>query len=101
MSTKQIDKDAFAYLWNAGETLDTLASRFGVSRATVMRFAVRHGLPFRGQPNVCGGRGDPTPEEILSRSAEVRSQWTDDEYERRSAEKKVAWEAPVFIDRSA
>lgn len=72
MSRKQIDPDAFAYLWHAGETLDKLASRFGVSRATVMRFAVRNGLPFRGQPNLCGGLGDPTPEEIAERARECR-----------------------------
>jgi len=67
-----IDLTEFAPLWYAGETLDRLASRFGVSRATVMRFATKSGLPFRGQPNVCGGLGDPTPEQIADRARECR-----------------------------
>lgn len=67
-----IDLTEFAPLWYAGETLDKLASRFGVSRATVMRFAIKNGLPFRGQPNVCGGLGDPTPEQIAERARECR-----------------------------
>lgn len=67
-----IDLTEFAPLWYAGETLDRLASRFGVSRATVMRFATKNGLPFRGQPNVCGGLGDPTPEQIAERARECR-----------------------------
>ena len=72
MGRKIIDLTEFAPLWYAGETLDNLASRFGVSRATVMRFATKNGLPFRGQPNVCGGLGDPTLKEIEERARECR-----------------------------
>lgn len=72
MNRKTIELREFSQLWYAGETLDKLASRFGVSRATVMRFATKNGLPFRGQPNVCGGLGDPTPTEIEERARECR-----------------------------
>jgi hypothetical protein len=72
MTRKPIDLAAFAPLWHAGETLDNLASRFGVSRATVIRFAAKNGLPHRGQPCVCGGHGDPTPEQIAERARECR-----------------------------
>jgi len=69
MNNESITPDEFARLWHEGETLDRLAARIGVSRATVMRYANRLGLPNRGQLQ---RKPDPTPEEIEQRARELR-----------------------------
>jgi len=69
MNEESITPDEFAKLWHAGETLDRLAARIGVSRATVMRYAKRLGLPSRGQLQ---RKPDPTPDEIAERCRELR-----------------------------
>ena len=51
---------------HAGETLDKLASRFGVSKPTVKRFSREHRMPPRRT-------ADPTPEEIEILKAELRA----------------------------
>ena len=69
MNHENITPEEFAKLWHAGETLDRLAARIGISRATVMRYANRLGLPNRGQLQ---RKPDPTPEEIEQRARELR-----------------------------
>ena len=69
MNYESITPEEFARLWHEGETLDRLAARIGVSRATVMRYANRLGLPNRGQLQ---RKPDPTPEEIEQRARELR-----------------------------
>lgn len=71
MRRAEIDPDEFAKLWHAGETLQRMASRFGVSKSTVKKFAIRQGLPYRCHENQRGTR-DPTPEEIERLKAELR-----------------------------
>lgn len=66
-----IDPDEFAKYWHAGETLQQMASRFGVSKSTVKKFANRQGLPHRCHENQRGTR-DPTPDEIARLAAELR-----------------------------
>lgn len=63
-----IPEDEFARLWHAGETLNQLAARLGVSRPTVKRYARLLNLPRRGESHY-----EPTPEEIEQAKAELRA----------------------------
>lgn len=94
-----IDRELFSQLWLAGASVPEIAARVGCRQPAVYSLRVRFGLPRR--PRVPCTNKDPTPDEIVARSAEVRSRWSEDELERRSMDKAVAWRAPVYIDRSA
>lgn len=94
-----IDRDLFAELWFAGASVPEMAARLGCQQPAVYKIRVQFGLPPR--PRVACTKTDPTPDEIVARSAEVRSRWSDDERERRSVGKVVAWQPPVYVDHCA
>lgn len=72
MKAAKIDLQEFSKWWHAGETLQAIASRLGVSKATVKRFADKSGLPHRCHENQHQSPKDPTPEEIERLKVELR-----------------------------
>lgn len=86
-----IEKDAFARLWMT-ESPSAIAERLGMSTGRVYRAAKAFCLPSRSE--VLREKEDaeekPTQEEILTRSAEVRARWSDEERQKRYVG-GVAW----------
>lgn len=68
-----IAEDEFARLWHDGMSLNSLASRFGVSRPTIKRYARLLALPNRTEPHY-----EPTPDEIERLKAELRAKHFDE-----------------------
>jgi len=88
-----VDRELFAELWYAGASVPEIASRVGCQQPTVYTLRLKLGLPRR--PRVPCTSKDPTPEEIVARSAEVRERWSDEERERRAVGKPEAWGVPL------
>jgi len=94
-----IDHDELRRLW-ADNSLDTceIADRLGVSMNTIYRERALLQLPKRysGKRQDC--ELDPTLEEIEERTREIRSRWSPEEEQRRSAgSRSHGWRPQSFV----
>lgn len=86
MNRTILDDDQVALarsLWAAGKTRDEIAYAVGVSIDTLSRrFQDQLGdLPSRDRRVNSGRRGiDPSPEEIMAATAEIRAGWPDERF---------------------
>lgn len=78
-------KEDFEKAWyNPNLRRIDIVKMFGVSKSLCKIIAEEFGLPsIRDQIDWSNKEPDPTPEEILQRSAEVRRKWSDAERSRR------------------
>ena len=59
-------------LWASGITYPEIAAALGCRATTVYELKVRHNLPDRKRRQI-KDKGDPTPEEIAERAAELKA----------------------------
>ena len=85
-----IDKDRLAQLWKCCDS-SQIAAIEGMTVNAVNYYARRYGLPKKARKNL----SDPTEEQIAERAAAIRSQWSDEELEKRYVgAKAVEWTTP-------
>ena len=99
----QPDDDHFRSLWSAGVSLRAMAGSLCMTQEQVSRHRRRLGLPQR-----CGSFDaamaakaepiiDPSPREIETRAADIRSRWTDRTRELRRVTKSAGgYRFPVY-----
>lgn len=99
--------------WNANLPVDKIAKRFGVAKSVIYRLRDKYKLPAREklppQPRVVDPnrlRGtrpeyEPTPEEILEVTAEIRSGWSAEDYQQRYVgDSRPKWTVPSYAYNS-
>lgn len=98
---KNVDTQKLFALWATTMTADEIQKELGISHNKLYSLARHHKLPHRHIPKKSKSRirsreSDPTEEEIAQRAAEIRANWSDQEYERRAGKKSSQWQAPAY-----
>lgn len=74
-------KARFIRLWQTGVPLAEIAERLSYSVSTLAKLRMIYGLRKRYGAEPEGG--DPTPEQIRERAAEIRADWSEHEFRLR------------------
>lgn len=91
--TPPISKERLEALWLEYTAIE-ISKKTGLTVNKVYFYARRYGLPSRPRQNL---DHSPTPSEIAERAAAIRSQWSDEEAERRwCGPKTQEWRMPEW-----
>lgn len=100
--TENVDIDELVRLWDTTYSLLDIQIKLGIDVKKLRHLIKKHKIPKRRPFNDRADHGertdkDPTEKEIAQMTEEIRSSWSDQEYERRAAVKLSRnWQAPEY-----